>query len=595
MPQLPSCPVLPPRLCQRGADPHSDAAVPGLFSHFPVFLFIRLLAPRHFYGLALPSHPVVSCKRDCCFIFPIAVVIRMHDLRSAGLTLNLSSNNPFRNRAASPALSPKPASPFDDPPPRPVSRNPFLDPSIATQKSVPNIRVAAEKMSTFEKKSPSSPTAEEIFGSLTLDDRQAAPLAPPKPDATRQQPPVRRGPPRPEGAPPASRRGPPPPGHRPTRSQEEALRARRMQGNGDGAGPLDAVRSPQRRPDRRPRRNSESSVQEPEKPRTEEDEKLRELRRRERDARRQREGRDKKPANRKLDIIDQLDATSIYGTGMFHHDGPFDALNPHRNKQGSRRAPMQAFPKDSLNNILGGSGPLNARPDHAAFLGQHDDEAFKEWSSGAKDRGEPVDFAPTARGEPRIFDPLSRSSVLHGDESLGLGTSTFLEGTPAARTAIQKRQEEEADNDGLQRKKSLAQRIRNINRGGRDFQPSGRMTNPDYYQSRRSPSDGGPTSASMQSPNMERNPFFSEYEPGKGGEQGFSVQKADSNASRVSPTSPKGLYSLERRSTTDANMNLEESKPSGILGRMKSLKGGRRTRPSQHSADLGPNVSGTAV
>ena len=44
---------------------------------------------------------------------------------------------------------------------------------------------------------------------------------------------------------------------------------------------------------------------------TEEERKARDQRRRER---RQREGRDKKP-NRKLDIIDQLDATSIFGTG----------------------------------------------------------------------------------------------------------------------------------------------------------------------------------------------------------------------------------------------------------------------------------------
>jgi hypothetical protein len=47
---------------------------------------------------------------------------------------------------------------------------------------------------------------------------------------------------------------------------------------------------------------------------TEEERKQRDLRRKERE-RRHREGRDKKPVNRKLDIIDQLDATSIYGTG----------------------------------------------------------------------------------------------------------------------------------------------------------------------------------------------------------------------------------------------------------------------------------------
>lgn len=47
---------------------------------------------------------------------------------------------------------------------------------------------------------------------------------------------------------------------------------------------------------------------------TEEERKQREMRRRERE-RRHRENRDKKPVSRKLDIIDQLDATSIYGTG----------------------------------------------------------------------------------------------------------------------------------------------------------------------------------------------------------------------------------------------------------------------------------------
>jgi hypothetical protein len=47
---------------------------------------------------------------------------------------------------------------------------------------------------------------------------------------------------------------------------------------------------------------------------TEEEKKQREMRRRERE-RRHRETRDKKPVSRKLDIIDQLDATSIYGTG----------------------------------------------------------------------------------------------------------------------------------------------------------------------------------------------------------------------------------------------------------------------------------------
>ncbi|KAK0633201.1 Pal1 cell morphology protein-domain-containing protein [Immersiella caudata] len=509
------------------------------------------------------------------------------DQRSAGLTLNLSSNNPFRNRAISPALS----SPFDDPPPRPVSRNPFLDPALTTRSSLQNIR--SEAMSIEKRTSPTTgPTAEDLFGSLSLDDKKSPPL---RPDGNRP-PPSRRGPPPPgrENIPPG-RRGPPP-NHRPTRSQEEALRARRMQSNGENSTPFDASRSPQRRPDRRPRRNSESSVMESDRIMTEEERKQRDLRRKERE-RRHREGRDKKPVNRKLDIIDQLDATSIYGTGMFHHDGPFDAVNPHRNKPGSRRAPMQAFPKDSLNNVLGGSGPLNKRPDHTTFMGQHDDEAFKEWSTGAKDSG----FSSSRIKGEAVFDPLSRGSVVYGDESLGLGTSTFLEGTPAARTAIQKREEEraaEGANDGLQRKKSLAQRIRNINRGGRDFQASGRMTNPEgAYRSRRTPSEGGGvTSVSMQTPSSERNPFFSDYDGGPGkGEEGFSVRKIDGNGGKAtSPTSPKPGFTLERRSTTDGNGD-ESQQKTGILGRMKSLKSGRR-RPTNPSADMtGQPAPGTAV
>lgn len=119
----------------------------------------------------------------------------------------------------------------------------------------------------------------------------------------------RRAPPPPgrENMPAPDRRGPPP-NHRPTRSQEEALRARRMQGKGDSPGLLDPSRSPQKHSERRPRRNSESSIMDADKTMTEEERR----RRRERE-RRHREQKGK--PSRKLDIIDQLDATSIYGTG----------------------------------------------------------------------------------------------------------------------------------------------------------------------------------------------------------------------------------------------------------------------------------------
>lgn len=357
--------------------------------------------------------------------------------------------------------------------------------------------------------------------------------------------------------------------------------------------------SPHRRPDRRPRRNSESSIASGDKILTEEEKKARDARRRERERRhRERESsssKDKPPkSNKRMDIIDQLDATSIFGTGLFHHDGPFDALNPHRNRQGSRRAPMQAFPKDSLNNVLGGSGPLNARPDHATFMGTADEEGYKDYNNGVI----PSDKMGSSSHMPPVFDPLSRSHVVHGDETFGLGTSTFLEGTPAARSTVQRHDAEMAQQsqaDGLSRKKSLAQRIRGINsRPQRDFSASGRMTNPEGAM--RSPPTGAATSSSYNSGAAERNPFFNEFDR-KGGEENISIRRADTIgvATPMSPGSPgrgntgRGA-GLERRATVDSAAQEEQPKSGGggLLARVKSLKGGRRTRPPEPTAAAPP-------
>lgn len=224
---------------------------------------------------------------------------------------------------------------------------------------------------------------------------------------------------------------------------------------------------------------------------------------------------------------------------------------------------MQAFPKDSLNNSLGGAGPLNKQADHSTFLGQGNDEAFRDYSYGT---------SKAAKADGNVFDPVARGDIIHGDQSVGLGTSTFLEGTPAARTAIQRtRQEQEQDmaDGGLQRKKSLAQRIRHMNKGPRDY--PGRTSTPDAYSSKDVTSAGS----------AEGNPFFAEY--GKG-EEGFTVRARDGAMSPNSPPRRRGSSSggaLERRATADGSLPSDEpAKPSGFLGRMKSLKGGPR-RPSK--------------
>ncbi|KAK9479822.1 Pal1 cell morphology protein-domain-containing protein [Lipomyces japonicus] len=149
-----------------------------------------------------------------------------------------------------------------------------------------------------------------------------------------------------------------------------------------------------------------------------------------------------------MDKIDKLDVTGIFGFG-FHHDGPFDACNPHRNVN-SKKAPMLAFPADSENNSL--------RP----LVGSNDDD-----DHGGGDRG---------------GGSGSGSGMSHGDISLGLGSSTFLEGAPASQAAIkqqklQQRAKEAADGRidfsniggssyesgaGLSRKKSIVQKLRGV-------------------------------------------------------------------------------------------------------------------------------------
>lgn len=236
---------------------------------------------------------------------------------------------------------------------------------------------------------------------------------------------------------------------------------------------------------------------------------------------------------------------------------------------------MQAFPKDSLNNSLGGAGPLNQQPDHSTFMGNATDEAFRDYAISGKTKAG-SGFSGSIRPETTIFDPSSRGQQIHGDESYGLGTSTFLEGTPAARTAIARRQAEQAQEvmeGGIQRKKSLAHRIRNMNRGPRDISASGRVTSPDAVYGKSSPD----TMRAGTSAPTEANPFFAEF--GKG-EDKLTVKPRDGTAASPQPVPRRGSgASLERRATTDATPSEETvAKPSGLLGRMKSLKGGRRPK-----------------
>lgn len=159
----------------------------------------------------------------------------------------------------------------------------------------------------------------ELQDALTLDDKPK-----PKPSVNgRMGPLVRsntmeRGPggsARPENVPPRSEAT-----HRPSRSNEEAMRARRAAGSSSRRAPsgelnifADPSDSPKKSGSAHRRRNSDSSTI-----KMAETDEERRRRRREREKRhRERDGKDSKSRKppKNLDIIDKLDVTSIYGTG----------------------------------------------------------------------------------------------------------------------------------------------------------------------------------------------------------------------------------------------------------------------------------------
>lgn len=273
----------------------------------------------------------------------------------------------------------------------------------------------------------------------------------------------------------------------------------------------------------------------------------------------------------------------------FHHDGPYDACNPHRNRKGIRTAPMQAFPKDSRNMALGGAGPNNTGLDLNLFHGRTA-EGYNDYSSTAAT--EPA----RKESEGQNFNPTSKIDPVHGDESMGLGTSTFLDGAPASRTAIQRRESEteppnsaNGGNGGLQRKKSLAQKIRGINSRSNS---GNRVTSPEPAPGSL-PTPGSPENSSgSRRVNKDRNPFFQDYDEAydKKGAKIQLSEEPDTISDQVGRTraasSPRRVPGLERRVTNEMSggedAKVGSSGPSGFMSRVKSL---RKPRPDRRPAN----------
>lgn len=172
-----------------------------------------------------------------------------------------------------------------------------------------------------------------------------------------------------------------------------------------------------------------------------------------------------------VDTIDKMDVTGLFG-GSFHHDGPFDACTPHRNKN-SKAAPVLAFPADGPNNSIGGASAKKSALNEVFGREEidDDDELYKtkghnrqiaaavdsnNGSSTTLDAIKPNSKTVTQ------FDVKGKSQLVHGPTTVGLGSTTFLDGAPASNAAIRediKTHSHQNRTGGLQRKKSLTQRL----------------------------------------------------------------------------------------------------------------------------------------
>jgi hypothetical protein len=250
---------------------------------------------------------------------------------------------------------------------------------------------------------------------------------------------------------------------------------------------------------------------------------------------------------------------------------------------------MQAFPKDSLNMQLGGAGPNNAKLNLEQYHG-FGTEANRDYNDAAVQDAD-ADYMRRPQPERSAsFNPLARTEPVHGQESAGLGTSTFLEGAPASRAAIQRRESEQEAAEqamaaGLSRKKSLAQRIKSVRPR---INETGRMTSPEPFPAVQTPTSPLGTGKSEQN---GANPFFKDYDKEyekKGAQIAFAEEQLKTAPRARAPSSPKRApAALERKLTAESTGPApEEGKSSGggFLSRVKSIKGGRsKTRERRNT------------
>jgi hypothetical protein len=248
---------------------------------------------------------------------------------------------------------------------------------------------------------------------------------------------------------------------------------------------------------------------------------------------------------------------------------------------------MQAFPADSLNMRLGGSGPVNKKIDIDQFHGRTT-EGYNDYNEAAIVDGD-ADYVRRPLPERTTsFNPTSRD-IVHGNESAGLGTSTFLDGAPASKKAIEEGAKEAAEQQQqmqLSRKKSLAQRFTRRDRSNTlENRINGRkIQGPDGLLTPTTPLD------TAKSENGA-NPFFQNYDQEyekKGAAIAFAEEQNKGRARASSSPRREMPAPLERTKTADSTGLPDEPRSAGdtksgggFLSRMKSLKTARKPRPER--------------
>lgn len=255
---------------------------------------------------------------------------------------------------------------------------------------------------------------------------------------------------------------------------------------------------------------------------------------------------------------------------------------------------MHAFPAGSANNAVGGSGPVNKNIDVDAYSGRVT-QGFTDFASSGVEKSEPSGKKRASIDQSEAFNPKG-NEIIHGVESYGLGTSTFLEGAPASKVDLDRR-EQEAEiaptlHHGPTRSRSIAQRIRGLSQPRRTLTENGRLTSPiDRYGVRSprspgaySPAGMGPYSSRAYAKGDEKNPFFENYRRSYDKEAPAKISTPEYVAGDdiITVNRERALSSprknLERRVTNDDGYS-GDAKSGGLLSRVKSLKGGKKGRP----------------